>query len=168
MSLNNLRDVYVAQLKDMYSAEKQLSDALPGIAQAARHPELKQAFWDHLEQTDVHLATVRAVLAELDENPTSTRCKAMEGLIAESSEIASEDGDPDARDAALIVAAQKIEHYEIASYGSLCTFAKTLGHADTAVRLQSILNQEYEADQRLDNLAMGVHSKAGLNVAAKS
>jgi ferritin-like metal-binding protein YciE len=168
MSLNSLQDVYVEQLKDMYSAEKQLTEALPKMAEAASNAELKSAFTTHLGETETHLEAVRAILDELGENPTSTKCKAMAGLIEEGDEVAKEDGDPDARDAALIVAAQKVEHYEIASYGSLRTFADSLGYGKAAEMLQTILNQEYEADQVLDDLAMGTHRKVSLNAAAKN
>lgn len=168
MSIKTLKDVYVEQLKDMYSAEKQLTDALPKMAKAASNSELQTAFQSHLAETEAHLEAVRAILDELDENPTSTKCKAMAGLIEEGSDIIKEDGDADAKDAALIVAAQKVEHYEIASYGSLRTFAKSLGDEKAERVLQTILDQEYEADQKLDNLAEGVHQKAGINMAAQS
>jgi ferritin-like metal-binding protein YciE len=167
MSLNTLEDVYVAQLKDVYSAEKQLTEALPKMAKAASSAELRTAFQNHLAKTEQHLQAVRAILAELDENPTSTVCKGMEGLIEEGEEVAKEKGSAQAKDAALIVAAQKVEHYEIATYGSLCAFAKTLGYEQNAQTLQSILDEEYEADQELDNLAMGVSNQAGVNKAAK-
>lgn len=168
MNLNTLQDVYVTQLKDMYSAEKQLIEALPKMAKAASDSGLRLAFESHLAETETHMEAVRAILDDLDENPTSTKCKAMEGLIEEGSETIKEDGDADAKDAALIVAAQKVEHYEIATYGSLRTFASSLGDEKAARVLQTILNQEYEADQKLDDLAMGVHKKAGLNAVAQS
>ncbi|MBX3057033.1 MAG: ferritin-like domain-containing protein [Anaerolineae bacterium] len=168
MNLNTLKDVYVGQLKDVYSAEKQLTEALPQMAQAAANQKLRQAFKNHLTETENHMQAVRTILDDLNENPTSTKCKAMEGLIAEGREIVQNDGDADARDAALIVAAQKVEHYEIATYGSLRTFANSLGYDDAARVLQSILNQEYAADQTLDDLAMGTYGKTGLNTAAKN
>lgn len=168
MKLNTLKDVYVGQLKDVYSAEKQLTEALPQMAQAAANQKLRQAFKNHLTETENHMQAVRTILDDLNENPTSTKCKAMEGLIAEGREIVQNGGDADARDAALIVAAQKVEHYEIATYGSLRTFANSLGYDDAARVLQSILNQEYAADQTLDDLAMGTYGKTGLNTAAKN
>ncbi len=166
MNMQSLRDVYVHQLKDMYSAEKQLTEALPKMEKAANSPKLRTAFQNHLRKTEGHMQKVQSILDELDENPTSTKCKAMEGLIEEGNEIAKERGDADAKDAALIVAAQKVEHYEIASYGGLRTFAKTLGFNKAAETLQSILDEEYEADQELDNLAMGLHSNTSVNKAA--
>jgi ferritin-like metal-binding protein YciE len=167
MSLNSLEDVFVEQLKDIYSAEKQLTEALPQMAKAASAAELRTAFQNHLAKSEQHMQAVRTILAELDENPTNTFCKAMAGLVEEAEEIVKGNGNADAKDVALIVAAQKVEHYEIASYGSLCAFAKTLGYEQAAQTLQSILDEEYEADQELDNLAMGVHQKAGLNRAAR-
>ena len=168
MTFNNLRDVYVEQLKDMYSAEKQLTEALPKMVEAASDKHLKEAFRHHLEQTKTHMETVRTILDEMDENPTSTKCKAMEGLITEGDHIAKEDGHRDAKDAALIVAAQKVEHYEIATYGSLHAFAKALRHSKAADTIQNILNQEYEADQKLDDLAMGLHSRSSINAEAQT
>jgi ferritin-like metal-binding protein YciE len=168
MDMQSLRDVYVEQLKDMYSAEKQLTEALPKMQKAATAPKLQKAFQNHLHKTEGHLQKVQSILDELDENPTSTKCKAMEGLIEEGSEIAKKKGDADARDAALIVAAQKVEHYEIATYGGLRTFAQTLGFQSAAKTLQGILDDEYEADQELDNLAMGLHNSPSLNKAAKN
>lgn len=168
MNHNNLKDVYVGQLKDAYSAEKQLTEALPQMAQAASNQKLRQAFENHLTETENHMQAVRTILDDLNENPTNTKCKAMAGLIEEGSEIVENGGDADARDAALIVAAQKVEHYEIATYGSLRTFANSLGYNDAAQVLQSILNQEYAADQTLDDLAMGTYGKTGLNAAAKN
>lgn len=167
-SMKTLEDLYVDQLKDMYSAEKQLTKALPQMAQAAHDQKLQQAFENHLQQTQEHMKVVNGLLDELNKNPGSTVCKAMRGLIDEGEDVIKEKGNADAKDAALIVAAQKVEHYEIASYGSLVTFARTLGHDAAAQKLQMVLDQEYEADQKLDNLAMGVHKRAGLNVAAKA
>jgi ferritin-like metal-binding protein YciE len=167
MSLNSLKDVYVDMLKDMYSAEKQLTEALPKMVEAASSAELKSAFRSHHEKTKGHLDSVHSILLELEENPTSKVCKAMEGLIEEGNEVAKEDGDANAKDAALIVAAQKVEHYEIASYGSLRAMANSLGYTQAGETLQEILDDEYDADQELDDLAEGVHYNAGLNVAAK-
>lgn len=168
MNLNSLKDVYVGQLKDVYSAEKQLTEALPKMARAASNQKLRKAFETHLAETEKHMQAVHMILDELDENPTSTKCKAMEGLIEEGSEIVQKGGDSDARDAALIVAAQKVEHYEIATYGSLRTFADSLGYDEAAQVLQSILNQEYAADQTLDDIAMGTYNQIGLNAVAKN
>lgn len=166
MSLNTLNDVYTHQLKDMYSAEKQLTEALPKMAKAASNSELKQAFQSHLEQTKRHMETVRGILDEMDVNPGNKVCKAMQGLIEEGSEVVKEQGQADAKDAALIAAAQKVEHYEISTYGTLRAYAEVLGHSDAANRLQQLLDEEYEADQLLDNIAEGSRRRSSLNVAA--
>ena len=166
MSLRSLKDVYVDQLKDMYSAEKQTMEALPAMIDAAQDADLVAAFQEHLGQTEFQMQTVREILDDLDENPTSTVCKAMEGLLKEGSEIINEKGYKNAKDAALILAAQKVEHYEIATYGGLVTFARTLGYKDAARKLQMCLDQEYDADQKLDDIAMGVHKALGVNLAA--
>lgn len=168
MSLNDLTDVYTTQLKDMYSAEKQLVEALPKMAQAASNSELKKALQNHLQQTGQHMETVRMILDEMEVNPGNKVCKAMQGLIEEGSEVAKEQGKPDAKDAAIIAAAQKVEHYEISSYGTLRAYAEVLGHSQAANKLQQILDQEYEADQLLDNIAEGSRQRASLNVAAKA
>lgn len=166
MKLNSLYDLYVGQLKDMHSAEKQLTEALPKMASAASSPELSAAFEDHLEQTRGHLEIVSEILEDLDERPARSKCKAMVGLLEEAQEILDEQGMADAVDAALIVAAQKVEHYEIATYGCLRAFAKTLGYDDAEEKLHYILDQEYEADKHLDELAEGVRRYASINLAA--
>ena len=159
MNLNSLRDVFYAQLKDMYSAEKQLTEALPTMIDAASAPELVQAFEQHLEVTQRQLETVHQLLRDMNVNPGSKKCEAMEGLIAEGSEMANKDGDPDARDAGLICAAQKVEHYEIATYGTLRTWARVLGEHAAAETLQQLLDEEYEADDTLTTLAEGYLNK---------
>jgi ferritin-like metal-binding protein YciE len=163
MNLDNLQNVYVEQLKDMYSAEKQLVDALPKMAAAASAPNLKKAFQNHLEETRQHMTLVQTILGELDENPGNKKCVAMEGLIEEGSHVVKTKGDAQAKDAALILAAQKVEHYEIATYGGLRTYANTLGYSASAQTLQEILDQEYNADQKLDDIAMGTVLSEGLN-----
>ena len=153
MNLDNLRDVFHAQLKDMYSAEKQLCDALPTLIDAASSDTLRQTFENHLAITKQQLETVHEILDGMGVNPGNTKCEAMEGLVAEASDMAKKDGDPDARDAGLICAAQKAEHYEIATYGSLRTWAIILGEHNIAEKLQALLNEEYDADNTLDNIA---------------
>jgi len=155
MNLDNLRDVFVEQLKDMYSAEKQLAEALPKMVEAASSPDLKQAFEHHLQVTNKQKETVSQILDQLEVNPGNTKCEAMEGLVAEASDMAEKDGDAEARDAGIICAAQKAEHYEIATYGSLRTWAIVLGEHDIAETLQKLLDEEYDADNTLDKLAEG-------------
>ncbi len=153
MTLDTLKDLYVAQLKDMYSAEKQLIDALPKMAKAATNAELQAAFTSHLAETEIHLERLSGILHELGVNPGNHVCKAMEGLIKEGSEIAKEDGDPDVIDAGLIAAAQRVEHYEMAGYGCVRTYARTLGEESALVILQTTLDEEGSADQKLSRIA---------------
>ena len=155
MSMDSLRDVFHEQLKDVYSAEKQLIEALPKMAKAATAQDLKDAFQHHLEVTQSQFDRVHSLLDRMGINPGNKKCEGMEGLIAEGDEMAKEKGDSDARDAGLICAAQKVEHYEIATYGSLRTWAKALGDDDAARILQEILDEEYEADNTLDSIAEG-------------
>ena len=153
MNMNNLLDVFHDQMKDMYSAEKQLTEALPKMVEAASSPKLRQAFEHHLEVTHRQLQTVHQLLEQMDVNPGNTKCQAMEGLIKEASDMASKQGDPDARDAGIICAAQKVEHYEIATYGTLRTWAQILGKNSAAGTLQQLLDEEYDADNTLGELA---------------
>jgi ferritin-like metal-binding protein YciE len=125
------------------------------MVKAASAADLKQAFEHHLDVTQQQLETVRQLLDQMEVNPGNKKCAAMEGLIEEADEMAKEKGDASARDAGLICAAQKVEHYEIATYGSLRTWARILGEEETAKTLQSILDQEYEADNTLDKIAEG-------------
>lgn len=161
MSMRSLEDLYVHELKDLYSAEKQLTEALPKMVEAANSPKLREAFSSHLEQTKTHFDRVHALLEEMDENPGSTKCDAMEGLIEEGKHAIEERMSPAVKDAALIAAAQRVEHYEISAYGTATAFAKALGKTDAANTLQGILNEEYDADNKLDKLAQGeINAKA--------
>jgi ferritin-like metal-binding protein YciE len=162
MNLDNLRDVYHEQLKDMYSAEKQLVEALPKMVEAAAQRELKMAISNHLEQTKMHMERVHQLLQGANVNPGRKMCKAMEGLIEEGSEMAKNDGDNDARDVGIIAAAQKVEHYEIATYGSLRAWARLLGEHDAANVLNEILDEEYDADNLLDKLAEGYMNRQAM------
>lgn len=153
MKLDSLHKLYVEELRDIYSAENQLVKALPKMAKGASHEELKQAFEDHLEQTEGHVERLEEIFKRLDEKPTGKTCKAMKGLIEEGSEILKEDGDESVIDAALIGAAQKVEHYEIASYGTVRTFAELLGEEEAAALLQETLDEEGETDKLLTELA---------------
>jgi ferritin-like metal-binding protein YciE len=161
--LSALYDVYVEQLKDMYSAEKQLLEALPKMAGAASTPELRQAFEHHLQVTESQFERVRAILDALDENPGNKVCRAMEGLIEEGNEVVKKEGAPKAKDAALILAAQKVEHYEIATYGGIRAYARTLGYDEAAQIIDELLDEEYDADQTLDDIAEGGVLEEGLN-----
>ena len=154
MKIATLMDLYIDQLQDVFSAEKQLTKALPKMAKAADDPELKTAFQDHLRVTEKQLERVAKILASLDKSPGRKKCEAMAGLIKEGSEMVNGDADEEVRDAGLIVAAQKIEHYEIAAYGCLRTFANVLGRPSDAKALEQTLDEEKDADVTLTRLAM--------------
>ncbi len=156
MKLRTLFDLYVAQLRDVHSAEKQLTKALPKMAKAANAHGLRSALLEHLEVTKEQLARVEKILKNNDQTPGRHKCEAMEGLIAEGQEMLEADADEEVLDAGMIVAAQKVEHYEIAAYGSLRTFAEMLGRKDDAALLQRTLEEEKEADESLNRLALGL------------
>jgi ferritin-like metal-binding protein YciE len=162
MNLDNLRDVYHEQLKDMYSAEKQLIDALPKMIEAASQKELKLALSNHLEQTKMHMERVHQILRHAEINPGRKKCKAMEGLIEEGDEMAKKKGDKDTRDAGIIAAAQKVEHYEIATYGTLRAWAQLLGDQGAASILNELLDEEYAADKLLSKLAEGFMNRQAM------
>ena len=153
MALDSLHDLYVEQLKDLHNAENQLLKALPKMAKKASAPELKAAFNEHLEVTRTQVGRLEEVFAGLEVSPKGKKCKAMEGLIEEGSEVLEEDGDPAVIDAALIACAQRMEHYEIAGYGCVRTFANLLGYTQAAALLQETLDEEGEADKKLTELA---------------
>ena len=153
MKLDNLRKLYVEELRDLYNAENQLVKALPKMAKGTSSDELKQALEDHLEQTEGHVERLEEIFEGLDENPKGKTCKAMKGLVEEGSEILKEEGEESVLDAGIIAAAQKVEHYEIASYGTVRTWAKLLGEDEAAELLQETLDEEGEADKLLNQLA---------------
>ena len=164
MKLDSLETLYVEELRDLYNAENQLLKALPKMAKAASSPELQQAFEEHLDQTQEHVDRLEEIFDKLGQSPKGKKCKAMEGLIEEGSEILEEEGDPSVIDAGIIAAAQKVEHYEIASYGTVRAFANMLGEEDAAELLQQTLDEEGEADKRLTELAeeiVNVEATAG-------
>jgi ferritin-like metal-binding protein YciE len=153
MSLDTLRDLYVEELRDLYNAENQLLKALPRMAKAAAAPELKAAFEEHLAVTRAQVGRLDEIFAGLKEKATGKKCKAMEGLIEEGKETIEEKADPAVRDAALIAAAQKVEHYEMAGYGCVRTYARLLGYDAAADLLQETLDEEGDADKALTALA---------------
>jgi ferritin-like metal-binding protein YciE len=156
MKLDTLEQLYISELRDLYSAENQLLKALPKMAKGASSPELKDAFEKHLEQTKVHVLRLEELFGQLDESPKGKTCHGMKGLIEEGSEILKEDYENSVLDAGIIVAAQKVEHYEIASYGSVRTFANLLGKNEEAKLLQSTLDEESETNEILNGLAESV------------
>jgi ferritin-like metal-binding protein YciE len=153
MSMDSLKDLYIDELKDLYNAENQLLKALPKMAKKASAPELKRAFQDHLVQTEGHVNRLEKIFKGLGEKPTGKTCQAMKGLVEEGKEIIEEDGDDSVLDAALIGAAQRVEHYEIAGYGVVRTFASLLGENTAVDLLQRTLNEEGETDKKLTALA---------------
>jgi ferritin-like metal-binding protein YciE len=153
MSMDSLKDLYIDELKDLYNAENQLVKALPKMAKKASAPELKKAFQDHLVVTQKHVERLESIFKGLGEKPTGKTCKAMKGLVEEGKEVIEEDGDPSVLDAALIGAAQRVEHYEMAGYGVVRTFANLLGETKAADMLQRTLNEEGETDKKLTELA---------------
>ena len=164
MKLESLQTLYVEELRDIYNAENQLLKALPKMAKAASSPELKQAFEDHLDQTEEHVARLDEIFGKLDKKPTGKTCQAMKGLIEEGSDMMKHDGEEVVLDAGLIAAAQKVEHYEMASYGTVRTWAEMLGEDDAAELLQQTLDEEGETDKRLTELAeeiVNVEAAAG-------
>ena len=153
MKLKTLHDLYVEELKDLYSAEHQILKALPKMATAASDAQLAKAFTDHLAQTEEQVARLDKIFTKLDVSPRGKTCKAMKGLLEEGKEILDEDADPAVKDAALIAAAQRVEHYEMAGYGCVRTFARLLGEDEAADLLQETLDEEGAADEALTTLA---------------
>jgi len=158
--INTLEDVFIEQLRDLYNAENQLIKALPKMAKAAHSTELKKGFEHHLEQTKEHANRLKEIFEKLDKAPTGKTCKAMKGLVEEGAETIEEKATPKAKDAALIAAAQRVEHYEIAGYGSVRTYARLLGHDQAAETLQTTLNEEAETDKTLTKLAESINREA--------
>ena len=154
MKLESLKDLYLEQLRDLYSAETQLVEALPKMAEAASLPELQKGFKDHLRQTEGHVKRLETVFKGLGEDPEGQTCAGMKGLIKEGTEMIKTKGEPDVIDAGLIAAAQRVEHYEIAGYGTVCTYAEMLGHADHHKLLGTTLEEEKETDLKLTKLAV--------------
>ncbi len=161
MPLNSLQSLYVDQLKDVYNAEKQIVRALPKMIKAASSPDLQSAFQQHLELTQQQVTRLEKIFKNMGKNPASKKCKGMEGLLEEGKELFEMDIEDDVRDAGLIGAAQKVEHYEIAAYGTLRTFAEMIGDDRAVELLQQTLDEEHEADRMLTQIAMsGVNQHA--------
>ena len=163
MALKTLQDLFLDELKDVYSAEKQILKALPKMAKTAGSPDLRRAFENHLKQTEGQVARLDRIFEQVGEAPGRKKCKGMEGLLAEGSEMMEEEGERAVIDAGLISAAQRVEHYEIAAYGCLHSYAVLLGESRAATLLEETLQEEEAADQLLSKLAEG-----GLNEAALS
>ncbi|HEY1462805.1 MAG TPA: ferritin-like domain-containing protein [Terriglobales bacterium] len=156
----DLKELYIDELKDLYNAETQLVKALPKLAKAASSDELREGFEDHLEQTKGHVQRLEKIFESLDESPKGKKCAGMEGLIKEGSEAMEEDYEGAVMDAALIGAAQRVEHYEMAGYGTASEFARILGEDEHVSLLHETLEEEKETDQKLTELAKQINSEA--------
>ena len=153
MKLKTLEDLLLHEMRDLYSAEKQLLKALPKMAKSASHDELKAGFEEHLAQTETHVERLEQAFEMLGTPARAETCKAMKGLVEEGADIIEEDAEEAVHDAGLICAAQKVEHYEIASYGTVIAWAEKLGHSDLAELLSETLEEEKETDEKLTDLA---------------
>ena len=160
--ITTLHELFIDQLRDLYSAETQLTKALPEMAEAANDPVLKQGFETHLEETRGQLERLKEIFLELGEKPTGKTCQAMEGLIKEGKETINENATPEVKDAALIAAAQRVEHYEIAGYGVVRTYATLMGHGEAAELLQQTLEEEAETDKKLTSVAESLNLRVPL------
>lgn len=154
MELDTLQALYVDKLRDLYSAENQILKALPMVIKKVTNEELREALQTHHTQTEQHVQRLEQLFGEMGESPKGKHCKGMEGLLAEASELMGEDAQEDVMDAGLIAAAQAVEHYEMAGYGSARTYADLLGLSDHVDLLQQTLNEEGEADRILNEVAM--------------
>jgi ferritin-like metal-binding protein YciE len=161
MPKESLRELYVNELKDLYSAETQLVKALPKMAKASSNAELRQGFEEHLRQTSEHVSRLEQIFEALGEKPTGKKCVAMEGLVKEGAETISEDYQDALMDAAIIGAAQRVEHYEIAGYGTVRAFAEVLGENEHVSLLEQTLEEEKQTDEKLTQLAKQINSQAG-------
>src|SRR3982751_5738166 len=162
MELDTLKDLYIDELKDLYSAEKMLVRALPKMAKAANDPQLKEAFRTHLQETRRHAERIEQICRDLGVSPRGKKCVGMEGLIEEGNELIKERPEPEVLDAGLIAAAQHVEHYEIAGYGTVRTYARQLGYENQADLLQQPLDEEGQTDHLLTALA-----ESGINLEAE-
>jgi ferritin-like metal-binding protein YciE len=167
--ITTLHELFLEQLKDLYNAENQLIEALPLMAEAASSPELKQGFQTHLQETKEHARRIEQIFRDLNEGePTGKTCHAMKGLVKEGNEAISEDATPEVKDAALIAAAQRVEHYEIAGYGTVRTYAELMGHDEVATILQTTLEEESATDEKLTEAAEKLNVKVPLGHAFAS
>jgi ferritin-like metal-binding protein YciE len=165
MKLESLRELFIEELEDLYSAEKMITKALPKMAKEAGSPELRKAFEEHLRQTEGQVRRLDQIFDELervdeDVDREDKKCKGIEGIIKEGEELIKEDAEPEVRDAGMIAAAQRVEHYEIAAYGTVRTFAKLLGRDNWARLLEETLNEEKETDQLLNGIAARINLEA--------
>jgi ferritin-like metal-binding protein YciE len=160
VKMESLQELFVKELQDLFSAENQITKALPKMAKAASSRELKAGFEQHLDQTKRQITRLEQIFEELEASPDGDKCKGMEGLLKEGEALIDEDAEPEVLDAALIAAAQKVEHYEIASYGTVRTYANLLGLTTAADLLEQTLNEEKETDSKLTDIAGEINVQA--------
>lgn len=160
--VTTLHELFLEQIRDLYSAEQQLTKALPQMAEAAHDPALKKGFKVHFKETQGHVKRLEKIFKKLDEDPSGKTCKAMEGLVKEGKETINEDASPAVKDAALIAAAQRVEHYEIAGYGTVKTYAALMGHREAAQLLALTLKEEGATDKKLTTASKKVNAKIPL------
>lgn len=168
MPQESLRELYVNELKDLYNAETQLVKALPKMAKGSSNAELRQGFEEHLRQTSEHVSRLEQIFEMLGEKPSGKKCLGMEGIVKEGAETLSEDYEEALMDAAIIGAAQRVEHYEIAAYGTVKAFAELLGENDHVSLLEQTLDEEKETDQKLTQLAEQINPEAAEGVGAET
>jgi len=168
MQEQGLKQLYIDELKDLYSAENQLVKALPKLVKGAQSNELRQGFEEHLKQTKGHVQRLEQIFEMLGESPKGKKCKGMEGLIEEGSEVMDEDYEGSVLDAALIGAAQRVEHYEIAGYGTVRNMAELLGESDQVSLLEETLQEEKETDEKLTALAKQINAEANGSAASEA
>lgn len=160
MKQGSLRELYIDELRDLYSAENQLVKALPKMAKASSNEQLREAFEEHLQQTEEHVSRLEQIFEQLDEKPTGKKCMGMEGLVKEGAETIGEDYSEEVMDAAVIGAAQRVEHYEIAAYGTVRELAKLLSEDDHVSLIEETLEEEKQADQKLTELSQEINEAA--------
>ncbi|MGB2607209.1 MAG: ferritin-like domain-containing protein [Candidatus Sulfotelmatobacter sp.] len=160
MQKDSLRELYIDELRDLYNAETQLVKALPKMAKASANDQLRQALEEHLRQTTEHVSRLEQIFEQLEEKPSGKKCLGMEGLVKEGVETLKEDFPEEIKDAAIIGAAQRVEHYEMAGYGTVKAFAELLGENEQVSLLQQTLDEEKEADQKLTELAEEINAQA--------
>lgn len=160
MEMESLKDLFVDELKDLYSAENQILKALPKMIKKATSPDLKAGFEKHLKETEVHVERLEKIFKELEASPKGKKCKGMEGVIEDGKELMEEDAEPEVMDAGLIGAAQHVEHYEMAGYGCVRTYAELLGNSNFAKLLQQTLDEEKATDEKLSELARNINVQA--------
>ena len=160
MNIENLQQLFVEQLRDLYDGEQQITEALPKLIEKASNPQLKSALQEHLKITESQIERLEDIFEQLDEDPDGESCKGMKGVIKEGDDVVGKAKDAAVRDASIITSAQRVEHYEIAGYGTVKTYARQLGKQEWAQILEEILNEEKEADQKLTQIAESVNIEA--------